>query len=194
MKDGHSTICQRLNAIKVEHKLTNQRWSELSGVPLGTVNRYLSYNAGVPNFPYVCAMLEAVGITPNDFYACISGAVASPAETMVMAPEAVEKAPLNPQQDATLLASMRERVAQQADRILELQEATHEQDAQLRELRAEKRAAENLIAERDRSISRRDAIIRTRGLLIVILGAILVIIVVLDLLFSSSGWLHFGPL
>lgn len=194
MKNGYSAICQKLNDIKTDHNLTNARWADLSGVPVGTVNRYLSYNTGVPNFPYICAMLSVVGITPNDFYADITSGAESPAETMDLPAESVKAADLDVQQDAILLDSMRERIAQQADRISELREANHEQDAQLRELHAEKRALDNLVAERDKSIARRDERIRTQGRIIFVLGALLATVLFVDLLFANFGWFRFGPI
>lgn len=177
MGNKKNAVSLELNRIKEKHGLTNEGWARLSGVPKGTVNRYLSYNVGVPSYAYVCAMLSCVGESSEDFYAAI--AAESPVELAGLAAPAEAKP--SPQPDPALLPGMQERINEQAERLQELQERAHEQDAQLRVLRAENAALQDKLAERDRSIARRDEVIREKNRsnrALVIAVAVLVLIVV----------------
>lgn len=51
----------RLNALKDKHGLSNQKWSDLSGVPLGTVSGILSGQTAAPSFTAVCDMVTSLG-------------------------------------------------------------------------------------------------------------------------------------
>lgn len=153
MATERNIVSQQLNRIKEKHGLTHKSWAESSGVPLGTISRYLGYNVGVPNFAHIGAMLGCIGESVDEFYAVVNGAAQSAGADPASSAAAAK---IDPQQDAGVLRSMQERVAEQSEVILEHMATIHEQDAQLRELRAEMRSLEKIIAERDASISRRD--------------------------------------
>lgn len=65
-------ISVKLKALKDKKKLTNQQLSDLSGVPLGTINRIMAGQTENPNFQTVCDLVksmegsldELVGLTP----------------------------------------------------------------------------------------------------------------------------------
>ena len=54
-------LSTRLKELKDQRKLTNQQLSDLSGVPVGTINRILSGQTDNPSFQTVCDMVMAMG-------------------------------------------------------------------------------------------------------------------------------------
>lgn len=50
-----------LKRLKDKRKLTNQQLSDLSGVPIGTVNRIMAGQTDNPSFQTVCDMVMAMG-------------------------------------------------------------------------------------------------------------------------------------
>jgi len=53
-------ISNQLKLLKEKRHLTNQQLSDLSGVPIGTVNRILSGQTDNPSFQAVCDMVMAM--------------------------------------------------------------------------------------------------------------------------------------
>ena len=157
MPTERNIFSRELNKIKDKHGLTHQSWADKSGVPKGTISRYLGYNMGVPNMAHLCAMLHCVNESADEFFAAVNGAVqkadaAAPAAPVV--PAIIPTA--DPRNDADVLRSLQERVLEQTEAIVEHLNTIHEQDAQLREARAQLHALERTICERDASIARRD--------------------------------------
>ena len=54
-------LSTQLKLLKEKRKLTNQQLSDLSGVPVGTINRILSGQTDNPSFQTVCDMVMAMG-------------------------------------------------------------------------------------------------------------------------------------
>ena len=54
-------ISTRLKELKDQRKLTNQQLSDLSGVPVGTINRIMAGQTDNPSFQTVCDMVMAMG-------------------------------------------------------------------------------------------------------------------------------------
>ena len=54
-------ISIELKRLKDKRKLTNQQLSDLSGVPIGTVNRIMAGQTDNPSFQTVCDMVMAMG-------------------------------------------------------------------------------------------------------------------------------------
>lgn len=50
-----------LKELKDQRKLTNQQLSDLSGVPVGTINRIMAGQTDNPSFQTVCDMVMAMG-------------------------------------------------------------------------------------------------------------------------------------
>lgn len=159
MGNKKNVVSQELNRIKEKHGLTNESWANLSGVPKGTVNRYLSYNAGIPNYVYVCAMLKCVGESIDEFDRVISSAGASPAE-LVSAPTAEAELRSDVLRDPTLVPSMQERIAEQSEKLQELQGLVHAHDMQLQEKRAAIHELDAQLQERQAVIHEQDAQLR----------------------------------
>ena len=150
MATERNIVSRELNRIKEKHGLTHKSWAEKSGVPIGTISRYLGYNVGVPNFAHICAMLNCVEESVDSFFAAVNGIVqkidAGPDAAAV--PADVPR--IDPDHDAQLLRSMRERVAEQGEAMLNYLTEIHEQDAQLREMRVEMRMLDKTVAEREK--------------------------------------------
>lgn len=53
-------IYNQLKQLKEKRRLTNQQLADLSGVPIGTVNRILSGQTDNPSFQAVCDMVMAM--------------------------------------------------------------------------------------------------------------------------------------
>ncbi len=53
-------ISVKLKALKDKKKLTNQQLSDLSGVPLGTINRIMAGQTENPNFQTVCDLVRSM--------------------------------------------------------------------------------------------------------------------------------------
>ena len=54
-------LLTRLKELKDQRKLTNQQLSDLSGVPVGTINRIMAGQTDNPSFQTVCDMVMAMG-------------------------------------------------------------------------------------------------------------------------------------
>lgn len=54
-------IAIKLKALKDEKKLTSQQLADLSGVPIGTINRILSGQTENPSFQTVCDLVCSMG-------------------------------------------------------------------------------------------------------------------------------------
>lgn len=159
MGNKKNVVCQELNRIKEKHGLTNESWANLSGVPKGTVNRYLSYNSGIPNYAYVCAMLKCVGESIDEFDRGISSAGALPAD-LASAPAAEAELKSDPLYDPTLVPSMQERIAEQSEKLQELQGLVQDHDMQLQEKQAAINARDAQLQERQDFIHEQDAQLR----------------------------------
>ena len=55
------TITTQLKALKDKKQMTNQQLSDLSGVPVGTINRILSGQTENPSFQTVCDLVVTLG-------------------------------------------------------------------------------------------------------------------------------------
>ena len=60
LKGDKMAITNQLKLLKEKRHLTNQQLSDLSGVPIGTVNRILSGQTDNPSFQAVCDMVMAM--------------------------------------------------------------------------------------------------------------------------------------
>ena len=92
MGNSKSLLTQSLKRVKEKHGLTIETWAEKSNVPESTVARYLSSSLNIPNFPYVCAMLKAVGESIDTFYDTLDKKIDAPS-----APSSSPSVPLDPQ-------------------------------------------------------------------------------------------------
>lgn len=61
IKGDKTMISNQLKLLKERRKLTNQQVSDLSGVPIGTINRILAGQTDNPSFQTVCDIVMAMG-------------------------------------------------------------------------------------------------------------------------------------
>lgn len=162
-KKEKGPISNELDHIKEKHGLTNEKWSQVSRVPLGTLNRYLSYNSGIPSYPYICAMLHSIGESSDAFYKKICSMVGSPAGMVNLTLPPAVPAQDGTQQDPMLIPGMNERITEQAEKLQAQKDQIAELNTQLREMRIQAQAWENTIKDRDRSISHRNEIISEKN-------------------------------
>ena len=54
-------LCKQLKALKDKRNLTNQQLSDLSGIPIGTINRIMAGQTDNHSFQTVCDMVIAMG-------------------------------------------------------------------------------------------------------------------------------------
>lgn len=59
-------LSTRLKELKDQRKLTNQQLSDLSGVPVGTINRIMAGQTDNPSFQTVCDMVMAMGVSLDE--------------------------------------------------------------------------------------------------------------------------------
>lgn len=60
IKGDNMMLATQLKVLKEKRKLTNQQLSDLSGVPVGTINRILSGQTDNPSFQTVCDIVMAM--------------------------------------------------------------------------------------------------------------------------------------
>ena len=76
-------LSTQLKLLKEKRKLTNQQLSDLSGVPVGTINRILSGQTDNPSFQTVCDMVMAMEIPQAEKKARASQEILSLYEAMI---------------------------------------------------------------------------------------------------------------
>ena len=189
--DGN-LVCKQLNVIKEKHGLSNKRWAAISGVPVGTINRYLSYNVGIPSFIHICAMLESVNEPLEDFYAVVNTAIKNaptavvpgPAELNVAA--AIAIAPPDP----TAVTSMQEAISLQSEVLVEQVHDSIENNELIKNLRIELDAAKADVSQKDVIIARKDTELIHKKKQVKVLTIVLLILAALEVLLANYGFVR----
>ena len=73
-------LSTQLKLLKEKRKLTNQQLSDLSGVPVGTINRILSGQTDNPSFQTVCDMVMAMDLLHGGSTALLLYLLADPVQ------------------------------------------------------------------------------------------------------------------
>ena len=147
-----SVLTQSLKRIKEKHGLTIESWAEKSNVPESTVARYLSSSLNIPNFPYVCAMLKAVGESIDSFYDCIDKKIDDPVDALKL--DAVPAAVVG---DVVVdtpesAAAIQERIIVQVEDLQAQKAALREKEAAISLLEAKLEMMERLLEEKERTL------------------------------------------
>ena len=87
-------IMEKVKQMKQERGLTNKQLSDLSGVPLATINRIMADMKTSPNFQTVCDLVIAMGGSLDEL-----AGIASPSEEPIAA-DAPQEQPAPPVQAA----------------------------------------------------------------------------------------------
>lgn len=150
--NNKSVLTQSLKRVKEKHGLTIESWAEKSNVPESTVARYLSSSLNIPNFPYVCAMLKAVGESIDAFYDGIDKKVDVPAEALKL--DAVPTAVVG---DVVVdtpesAAAFQERILVQTEDLQAQKAIVREKEATISLLEAKLEMMERLLEEKEKSL------------------------------------------
>ena len=147
-----SVLTQSLKRVKEKHGLTIESWAEKANVPESTVARYLSSSLNIPNFPYVCAMLKAVGESIDAFYDAVDQKIDVPVDALKL--DAVPTAIIGdvvvdmPESDV----AFKERILVQAEDLQAQKSILREKDAAISLLEAKLEMMERLLEEKERTI------------------------------------------
>lgn len=146
-------IAQGLKKVKDRHGITIEDWAEKSGVPAGTIARYLSSSLNLPNFPYVCAMLKCLGESIDHFFDSIDTKIDVPSEALKL--DAVPPAVLGdmPIDTPETKVAMQERIIVQTEDLQAQRAIVRERDATIELLEAKLEMTERIIEEKERSIA-----------------------------------------
>ena len=147
-----SLLTQSLKRIKEKHGLTIETWAEKANVPESTVARYLSSSLNIPNFPYVCAMLKAVGESIDSFYDGIDKKIDVPVEALKL--DAVPAAVVGDVVVDTpeTAAAMQERIIVQTEDLQAQKAIVRDKEATISLLEAKLEMMERLLEEKERTI------------------------------------------
>ncbi len=150
--NNKSVLTQSLKRVKDRHGLTTEAWAEKANVPVSTVARYLSSSLNIPNFPYVCALLKAVGESIDSFYDSIDQKIDVPAEALKL--DAVPPAVIG---DVAIdmpetTAAIKERIIVQTEDLQAQRAIVREKDAAISLLEAKLEMMERLLEEKERTI------------------------------------------
>lgn len=147
-----SLLTQSLKRIKEKHGLTIESWAEKANVPESTVARYLSSSLNIPNFPYVCAMLKAVGESIDCFYDSIDKKIDVPVEALKL--DAVPTAVVGDVVVDTpeTAAAIQERIIVQAEDLQAQKAALREKEALISLYEAKLEMMERLLEEKERTL------------------------------------------
>ena len=153
MPTDRNLIAIALKKIKDKHGITIEEWSARSGVPAGTIARYLSTSLNIPNFPYVCALLRCLGESIDAFFDSIDKKIDAPADALKL--DAVPPAVVGdmPVDTPETKAVMQERIIVQTEAMVELRGIVREKDSTIELLEAKLEMCERIIEEKDRSIA-----------------------------------------
>lgn len=146
-------IAIELKKIKEKHHITNEEWSKRSGVPVGTIARFLSASLNIPNFPAVCALLVCLGESIDEFYAKIAAKVDTPAEALKL--DAVPVAVIDgvSVEVPEVKAELQERILVQTEVVQQQKAIVREKDAQIELLEAKLEMTERVLEEKERTIA-----------------------------------------
>lgn len=146
-------ISQALKRIKDKYGITIEEWSARSGVPAGTIARYLSSSLNIPNFPYVCALLRCLGESIDAFFDSIDKKIDVPSDALKL--DAVPPAIVGgmPVDTPETKATIQERILVQTEAMVELRGSVREKESTIELLEAKLEMCERIIEEKDRSIA-----------------------------------------
>lgn len=162
MPSDKNLIAQALKKLKDKHGITIEDWAVKSGVPAGTIARYLSSSLNIPNFPYVCAMIKCLGESIDDFFASIDKKIDAPADALKL--DAVPAAVVGdiPVDTPESKAAMQERIIVQTENLQAQRAIVREKEACIELLEAKLEMSERIIDEKDRTIASLEDINRRR--------------------------------
>lgn len=126
-------IALELKRIKEKYHMTNESWSKKSGVPVGTIARYLSGSStNIPNVITLGAMIRCFeGESLDDFYDCITAKSNVPADVLKIGVVPSEVADAVQVEVPEVKVEIQERIILQAEEIQKLKANEREKDMQI---------------------------------------------------------------
>lgn len=125
-------IAVELKKIRDKYNLTNESWSKRSGVPIGTISRYLcAKTLNMPTFPTLCAMLVCVDESIDEFYKRITARTDVPADLLKLDTVTVGIVDDVHTEAPEIKKEMQERIILQAEEIQKLKAEGAEKDMQI---------------------------------------------------------------
>lgn len=140
-----SLIAQELKKIQEKHGITNKEWSSRSGVPSGSLSRFLGSSLNIPNFPAVCAMLKCLGESIDEFYDRIDAKIGAPADALKLDAVPVCMVGDMPVDLPETKIEIQERIIVQAEEMQRLKAEGHEKDLQIEMLEVRLEMAERIL-------------------------------------------------
>lgn len=137
-----SLIAHELKKIREKHHITNEEWARRSGVPVGSLSRFLGSSLNIPNFPAVCAMLKCLGESIDEFYDRIDAKIGAPAEALKLDAVPVSVVGDIPVELPETKIEIQERIIVQTEEMQRLKAAEREKDMQIEMLEAQLEIAE----------------------------------------------------
>ena len=147
-----SLLAQSLKKVKERHGLTIESWAEKANVPESTVARYLSSSLNIPNFPYVCAMLKAVGESIDTFYDTLDKKIDEPVEALKLDATPTDILGNIAIDMPETSAALKERILVQTEDLQAQKAVVREKDAMISLLEAKLEMMEKLLEEKERTI------------------------------------------
>ena len=162
MPTDRNLIAVALKKLKDKYGITIEEWAKRSGVPAGTIARYLSSSLNIPNFPYVCAMVKCLGESIDAFFASIDKKIDMPSDALRL--DAVPPAVIGdiPVDNIETKAAMQERIIVQTEDLQAQRALVREKDACIELLEAKLEMTERIIEEKERTISNLEDINKRR--------------------------------
>lgn len=157
-----NVVAVGLKKVKERHGITIAEWSKKSGVPDGTIARFLSSSLNIPNFPYVCALLKCLGESIDAFYDSIDAKTETPAEALkldAVPPAVVGDMPIDVPETK---AAIQERIIVQAEAMQAQQATMREHAATIELLEAKLEMTERIVEEKERTIANLEDLSRRR--------------------------------
>lgn len=162
MPSDKNLIAQALKKLKDKYGITIEEWALKSGVPAGTIARYLSSSLNIPNFPYVCAMIKCLGESIDEFFASIDKKIDTPSDALKL--DAVPPAVVGdiPVDNIETKTAMQERILVQTEDLQAQRALVREKDACIELLEAKLEMTERILEEKDRTITNLEDINKRR--------------------------------
>lgn len=162
MSSSKNLIAQGLKKVKERHGITIEEWSKRSGVPDGSIARFMSSSLNMPNFPYVCAMLKCLGESIDAFYDSIDAKTETPADALkldAVPPSVVGDMPIDVPETKV---AIQERIIVQAEAMQAQQAIAREHAATIELLEAKLEMTERIVEEKERTIANLEDLCKRR--------------------------------
>ena len=125
-------IAVELKKIKEKYNLTNEAWSKKSGVPVGTISRYLcAKSLNMPTYPTMLALLSCLDESSDEFYKRITEKTNAPDDLLKLGAASIGVSEEIHTDIPEMKKEIQERIILQAEEIQKLKAEGAEKDMQI---------------------------------------------------------------